>query len=91
MMSNRLEHEFPEVTWRVMPPLGPCGVPAELMRECLRRGRQLRNQALRDGLRAGAAALLRGVVSLVAISRCGAQLWSGLPARGHGAGAALGA
>jgi hypothetical protein len=69
-MSNRLEQEFPEVAWRAMPPVGPGGVPAEVMRECLERGRQLRNQAMRNGLRTGGTAVIRGIGVLMALIRC---------------------
>jgi hypothetical protein len=72
-MSNRLEQEFPEVTWSAMPPVGPGGVPPEVMREYLRRGRQLRSQAIRDGVRAGGAAAARGLVSLATFLRCTGQ------------------
>jgi hypothetical protein len=69
-MSNRLEQEFPEVTWSATPPIGPGGVPPDLMREYLERGRQLRSQAIRNGVRAGGAAAVRGVVWLAAFIRC---------------------
>jgi hypothetical protein len=72
-MSNRLEQEFPEVTWSATPPIGPGGVPPDLMRECLYRARQLRSQAIRNGVRAGGAAVVRGVVRLAAFIRCTAR------------------
>lgn len=62
-MANRLEQEFPEVTWSAMPPIGPAGLPPEVVRRYLERGRQLRNQAIRHSVRAlRAAVLLRLVV-----------------------------
>jgi hypothetical protein len=69
-MSNRLEQEFPEVTWSATPPIGPGGVPPDLVRAYLERGRQLRSQAIRDSVRAGGAAAVRGVVWLAAFIRC---------------------
>jgi hypothetical protein len=91
-MSNRLEQEFPEVTWSAMPPIGPGGVPPEAVREYLERGRQLRNQAIRHGVRAGGAALLRGFVSFVVFIWCAARaLVRRRPARDCWAGSAHGA
>jgi hypothetical protein len=72
-MSNRLEQEFPNLAWEPMPPIGSGGVSPEAMRECLERGRQLRNQALRSSLRAGRPAMARGVVLLMALIRSGTQ------------------
>ena len=72
-MSNRLEQEFPEVAWRAMPPVGPGGVPPEVMRQCLERGRELHNQALRTSAWAGGAAVVRAAVSLRALIRSAAQ------------------
>lgn len=72
-MSNRLEQEFPEVTWSATPPIGPGGVPPEVMREYLDRGRQLRSQALRKSSRAAGAAAVRGLVWLAAFIRCTAR------------------
>ena len=91
-MSNRLEQEFPKLAWQPRPPIGPGGVPPEAMRECLERGRQLRNQALRYSLRAGRAAVARDVATLVAVIRCGAQaLARRRHARDYRAGSAHGA
>jgi hypothetical protein len=91
-MSNRLEQEFPEVTWSATPPIGPGGVPPATMRHYLERGRQLRNQAIRHGVRAGGAAVLRGLVPLVAFIRCAAHaLVTRRPARDCWAGSAHGA
>jgi hypothetical protein len=91
-MSNRLEQEFPEVSWSAMPPIGPGGVPPEAMRQYLERGRQLRSRALRSSLRAGGAAVVRGVVSLVTVIRCAAHaLVRRRPARNCWAGSAHGA
>ena len=88
-MSNRLEQEFPEVTWSAMPPVGPGGVPPETMRHYLERGRQLRNQAIRHGVRTGGAAVLRGLVSFIVFIRCAAHaLARRRPARDCWAGSA---
>jgi hypothetical protein len=75
-MSNRLEQEFPEVTWSATPPIGPGGVPPDLMREYLYRARQLRSQAIRNSVRAGGAAVAQGVVWLTAFTRCTARALS---------------
>ena len=90
-MSNRLEQEFPEVTWSAMPPVGPAGVPPEAMRQYLERGRQLRSRALRNSVRAGGAAVVRGLVSLVTFLRCAHALVRRRPARDCWAGSAHGA
>ena len=91
-MSNRLEQEFPEVTWSAVPPVGPGGVPPGVMRQYLERGRQLRSRALRNSVRAGRAAVVRGLVSLVAVLRCAAHaLVRRRPARDCWAGSARGA
>jgi hypothetical protein len=91
-MSNRFEQEFPEVTWSALPPIGPGGVPPEVMRAYLERGRQLRSRAIRDGLRAGGAAVVRGVVLLLTFVRHPARAMAkrrharaGLACSGHGA------
>jgi hypothetical protein len=91
-MSNRLEQEFPEVAWQALPPIGPGGVPPEAMRHYLERGRQLRSRTLRNSLRAGGAAVVRGGVSLVTVIRCAAHaLVRRRPARDCWAGSAHGA
>jgi hypothetical protein len=91
-MSNRLEQEFPEVTWSAVPPVGPGGMPPEVMRQHLERGRQLRSRALRNSVRAGAAAVVRGLVSSVTFLRCAAHaLVRRRPARDCWAGSAHGA
>lgn len=88
-MSNRLEQEFPEVTWSAMPPIGPADLPAEVIRGYLERGRQLRNQAIRHSVRAGGAAVLRGLVVSAAFIRCAAHaLIRRRPARDCWAGSA---
>jgi hypothetical protein len=90
-MSNRLEQEFPEVTWSAMPPVGPGGVPPEVMRQHLERGRQMRSRALRNSVRAGGAAVVRGLVSLVTALCCAAHaLVRRRPARDCWAGSAHG-
>ena len=90
-MSNRLEQEFPEVTWSAMPPIGPGSMPPEMMREYLERGRQLRNQAIRNSIRTAEAAALRGRVSLAAFIRCAAHALTRRHARDCWAGSARGA
>lgn len=91
-MSNRLEQEFPEVAWQAMPPVAPAGVPPEAMRRYLARGRQMRSRALRNSVWAGGAAVVRGLVSLVAFLRCAAHaLVRRRPARDCWAGSAHGA
>jgi hypothetical protein len=72
-MGNRLEQEFPHVAWQAMPPIGPRGIPPELIRNRLECGRQLRNQAIRNGLRAGGTAVLGVLVSVAAFIRCAAS------------------
>jgi hypothetical protein len=69
-MSNRLEQEFPEVTWSATPPIGPGGVPPDVVREYLERARQLRSQAIRNSSRAAGAAVVRGLVWFAAFIRC---------------------
>jgi hypothetical protein len=65
-VSNRLEQEFPRTTWQAVPPLEPGGVPPEVVRQYMARGRQLRNRALREGARAAGGAVLRGLGALMA-------------------------
>jgi hypothetical protein len=72
-MSNRLEQEFPEVTWSATPPIGPGGVPPDVTRAYLERARQLRSQTIRNSVRTGGAAAVRGVVWLAAFIRCTAR------------------
>ena len=81
-MSNRLEQEFPEAAWQAMPPIGLAGLPPEVIRGYLERGRQLRNQAIRHTVQVGGAAVFRGLVSPVAFIRCAAHALVGRrPAR----------
>ena len=68
-MSNRLEREFPKVAWAAMSRIGPGGAPPEVMRAYVARGRALRSQAIRDGVRAAAAAVARGVLAAIAFVR----------------------
>jgi hypothetical protein len=77
-VSNRLEQEFPRTTWQAVPPLGPGGVPLEVVRQYMARGRQLRNRALRQGARAAGGAVLRGLGAVMAFVRGTAR---GLPRR----------
>ena len=58
-MSNRLEQEFPSTSWRAAAPIGMRGLDPDLVRRGLDRGRRLRNQAIRDSLRRGIAAVAR--------------------------------
>lgn len=52
-MSNRLEREFPEVAWQAVPPIGARGLPLEVVRGYLARGRELRSRAVRQSVRSG--------------------------------------
>jgi len=52
-VSNRLEREFPEVAWQAVPPIGPRGLPLEVVRGCLARARGLRSRAVRQSMRSG--------------------------------------
>ena len=91
-MPNRLEQEFPEVAWQAMPPVGPGGVPPEMMRAYLERGRQLHSRVLRGSVRAGGAAVVRRLVSVVTFTRCAAHaLVRRRPAPDCWAGSARGA
>jgi hypothetical protein len=64
-MSHRLEQEFPEVAWAAMSRIGPGGVPVEVMGAYMARGRALRSQAVRAGVRAAAAAVARGALAAI--------------------------
>lgn len=66
-MPNQLEQEFPEITWQAIPPLGPRGVPPEVIRGYMERGRRLHSRAIRSSARAAGAALRRGLVAAVAV------------------------
>jgi hypothetical protein len=66
-MSNRLEQEFPPTKW--LPPVGPGGVPPEVVWHYVEHGRQLRNRALRDDIRAAGAAAVRAAVRTVTFAR----------------------
>lgn len=91
-MANRLEQEFPEVTWSAMPPIGPAGLPPEVVRRYLERGRQLRNQAIRHSVRALRAAVLRRLVVSATFIRCAVHACvRRRPARDCWAGSARGA
>ena len=68
-MSNRLEQEFPRTSWRAVPPVGPRGRERDVIRRYMARGRRLRSQAMRKGVRAAAVALARAVVALAAVVR----------------------
>jgi len=77
-MANRLEQEFPRTSWRVVPPVGPRGQERDVVRRDLARGRRLRSEAVRSGLR-GAALAVVGTVAVLAASVRGAG--RGLAAR----------
>jgi hypothetical protein len=66
-MSNRLEQEFPPTRW--MPPVGPGGVPSEVVWHYVEHGRQLRNRALRDDARTAGAVVIRAAVRTVTFAR----------------------
>lgn len=66
-MSNRLEHEFPAVRWRAVP---PGGIDPELIRRYVERGRQLRSEAIRRSGRSAFGAMRRGLARATAWARC---------------------
>lgn len=68
-MSNRLEEEFPSTSWRVVPPVGPRGQERDLVRRYVARGRRLRSEAVRRGLRGAAGAAARAMAALAASIR----------------------
>jgi hypothetical protein len=67
-MSNRLEQEFPQTTWRVSPPL-VAGVPVELVRTHMERARALRRRVVRRSVRRAAAGFVRGLLAAAASVR----------------------
>jgi hypothetical protein len=69
-MSNRLEQEFPELTWLAMPPLGPGGVSPQVIRASVERGRALRSRAIRNSARSTGTVLVRQLRAAVALVRC---------------------
>jgi hypothetical protein len=77
-MSNRLEQEFPELTWPATPPIGPGGVPPQVIRACVERGRELRSRAVRNSARSAGAALVRGLVAVAFVGGAGPGLAGGL-------------
>lgn len=91
-MSNRLEQEFPEVTWQVVPPLGPDGLRPEVIREHLERGRQLHSRAIRNSARGAGAAVVHALRAAIAFARCASHgLAKRPPERDRWAGSAHGA
>jgi len=68
-MSNRLEQEFPRTSWRVVPPLGPRGRERDLVGRYIARGRRLRSEAVRQGVRVAAGGMARAAVALAAAVR----------------------
>jgi hypothetical protein len=77
-MPNRFEQEFPCTSWRVVPPLGPRGRERDVIRRYIARGRRLRSEAVRRGLRDAAGATARAMASLAASVRGAGR---GLPKR----------
>lgn len=72
-MSNRLEQEFPRTSWQATAPIGRGGVAHEVVWHYVEHGRQLRNRALRDGVRAAVTAVVRAPMQVVAFVRCMAR------------------
>lgn len=68
-MANRLEQEFPETGWRATLSIGARGLDPDLIRRGLDRGRRLRNQAIRTGVRRSIAALARTTYGAIACGR----------------------
>ena len=68
-MSNRLEQEFPQLTWQAVPPTGPGGVSPEIVRSYLERGRRLRSRAIRNSGRAAGTALVHTLRAATAFVR----------------------
>ena len=66
-MSNGLEREFPEVAWRAVPPIGPRGLPPELVRSQIARGRELRSRAIRASVRAGLGTVGRALLAMIVL------------------------
>ena len=71
-MSNRLEQEFPNTSWRVLPPVGPRGLERDVVRRYVARGHELRSQASQRALRDASAAVVRALVRVAAFVRCAA-------------------
>jgi hypothetical protein len=68
-MANRLEQEFPETGWRATLSVGARSLDPDLIRRGVDRGRRLRNQAIRTGVRRGIAALARTTYGAMACGR----------------------
>ena len=68
-MSNGLEREFPEVSWQAVPPIGPRGLPPEVVRGYVARGRELHGRAIREGVRSGLDATARALRAMIMICR----------------------
>jgi hypothetical protein len=69
-MSNRLEQEFPDTSWRAVPPVGPRGLERDVVRRYVARGHQLRSQAIQKALHDANAAVVRALVRVAAFVRC---------------------
>jgi hypothetical protein len=72
-MSNRLEQEFPNTSWRAVPPVGPRGLERDVVRRYVARGHELRSQAIRKALRDANAAVVRALIRVAAFVRCAAH------------------
>ena len=68
-MSNRLEQEFPNTSWRVIPPVGPRGLDRDLVRHYIARSHRLRSQAARRSLRDANAGTRRAFAAVGAFLR----------------------
>jgi hypothetical protein len=65
-MANRLEQEFPRSSWRAALPSGARGLDPDLVLRSLDRGRRLRNQAIRTGVRRGIAVAAQTIHAAIA-------------------------
>jgi hypothetical protein len=68
-MSNRLEQEFPNTTWRALPPVGPRGLERDVVRRYVARGHELRSQAVRESLRGAGAGMASTAIRVAAFLR----------------------
>jgi hypothetical protein len=80
-MSNRLEQEFPHISWLAIPPAGPHGLEQDAFSRCIARGHELRSQAVGKSMRVAGAGLARAAVALAAFVRCAAPGLAKLPAK----------
>jgi hypothetical protein len=63
-MSNRFDQQFPRTDWQAVPP-----IDADRLQAYLQRARQLRAEALAEGLKLTARALARAFVAIVRFIR----------------------